>query len=260
MTTSTYQFGDTPVAKNRLELLATVFQPSTAGFLRRAVSEPPRLAVDLGAGPGLSTDLLRQITKAARTVGLDSSPEFVAAARSRFGDTAEFVQHDVSHLPFPVSKADVIYCRFLLTHLQEGTGAVAGWLGQGNVGGLILLEELEFIETASPEFEAYERFVETLLASQGQTLFIGSKVAACCPAGAELVLSEVVRVRVSRRDAASLALMNLLQLRNTKWATKHYGVDRLDDLERGLESFRCSTGDAPIFGLRQHVLQRKRET
>jgi ubiquinone/menaquinone biosynthesis C-methylase UbiE len=253
---SAYQFGDTTVAKERLELLATVFRPSTVSFLRRVITSPPRAAVDLGAGLGFSTELLRQTTKAVRTVGLDSSPQFVAVARSRFG-TSEFIQHDVTQLPLPVATPDVIYCRFLLTHIRGPKEVVAGWIGEVEPGGLILLEELEFIEARSEMFAAYERFVEGLLASQGQTLFVGPTVGACCPSGAELVHTTVTHVPVARKNAASLALMNLSQLCKTEWATRAYGVDGLDQLRRGLESFRHSDGDSPIFGLRQHVLQRQ---
>lgn len=125
-------------------------------------------------------------------------------------------------------------------------------------GGLLVLEELEFIETDAPGFDAYERFVEALLASQDQTLFVGSKLASCRPENAVVHQSDVTRVQVLRQDAAALALMNLSQLRSTEWALEHYSENWLDELARGLKAFHDSDGKPATFGLRQHVLQRIR--
>jgi SAM-dependent methyltransferase len=87
---SPYAFGDTPVARDRLELLGVVFDPPSRAFLARSVPLPPALAADLGCGPGATTRMVHEATGAHRTMGLDRSPEFVAAARERAVDGIDY--------------------------------------------------------------------------------------------------------------------------------------------------------------------------
>ena len=54
-----YLFGDSDIAARRLEVLAEVFAEPTRAFFLEAVPKRPRLAVDLGCGPGYTTHLLR---------------------------------------------------------------------------------------------------------------------------------------------------------------------------------------------------------
>ena len=251
-----YQFGNTVAAGDRLQLLADVFQDSTTSFLQRIVTSPPTLALDLGSGPGLSTALLQKVTGAHSAIGLESSMDFVAAARARFGVPLAFVQHDVTNNPFPTPKADLIYCRFLLTHLQNPHDVVAVWTAPLHRLGLLLMEEVEFIATEDSRFNRYLVFVEELLASQRQRLFVGSELKICQPAGTELVSSHLCAVPVPRRDAATLALMNLAHLRRTEWAQAHYEETWFDDLARELDVFRRAIGEPVVWGLRQHALRK----
>lgn len=67
-------------------------------LLAQVPLEAPRLIVDLGCGPGNSTELLTARYPGAETVGLDSSPDMLVKARERLsqcrfieGDIADFV-------------------------------------------------------------------------------------------------------------------------------------------------------------------------
>ena len=75
-----YTFGDTPLAATRLQLVAQVFEPASRAFLTEAVASPPDTALDLGCGPGASTRLVAEVTRARHTTGLDVSDAFLEIA------------------------------------------------------------------------------------------------------------------------------------------------------------------------------------
>src|ERR1700733_15701929 len=114
-----YTFGDNLRASARLRRLAEMYEPESRELLLRSGINAPRLAVDLGCGPGWSTRLLQDALKPGRTVGLDASPVFVEEARTRHGAGLEFKVHDIVSVPFPIDPPDFMFCRFLLTHLRS---------------------------------------------------------------------------------------------------------------------------------------------
>ena len=58
--------------------------------------DQPRLAYDLGCGPGNSTELLIERFPQARIIGVDSSPDMLAKAR-RSHPKAEFAEADLAN-------------------------------------------------------------------------------------------------------------------------------------------------------------------
>src|SRR5579872_2173660 len=138
-----YTFGDNLRASARLRRLAELYEQESRELLRRSDMDPPRLAVDLGCGPGWSTRLLHDALKPDRTVGLDASPVFVEEARTRQGAGLEFHVHDVVSVPFPIAAPDVLFCRFLLTHLRSLKEVLAAWAGVAAPGGWLVVHETE---------------------------------------------------------------------------------------------------------------------
>lgn len=66
-----------------------------AELLARVPLDAPRHVVDLGCGPGNSTELLAKRYPAARIVGIDTSPAMLAAARARL-PTLAFERGDIA--------------------------------------------------------------------------------------------------------------------------------------------------------------------
>jgi SAM-dependent methyltransferase len=166
---ATYAFRDTGIAADRLALVADAFDPTTWAFLDRDGARGVELAVDLGCGPGQTTRLLAKL-EPQRLVGLDSSRAFVERTRRR---GFEAIEHDVTVNPLPVGRPDLLFCRFLLTHLADPASVVERWTDELRPHGLLLVEEVEAIETADPVFSRYLATVEELLRRRGARLAVG---------------------------------------------------------------------------------------
>ncbi len=209
-----YTYGDTDVAAERLRLLAEVFGPTTRAFLRRAELENPRLALDLGCGPGHTTRLVAETLRPTRTVGLDRSEAFVERAKVGAPSGIEFFRHDVTVVPFPTGDADLIHCRLLLAHLPDPVEVVFRWSCELTIGGLLLLDELEEVSSKEPAVEAYLREVaEPVVARQGASLIAGPLLHAMAdpPTSARLA-DDVVTFSPPAAASARIFSMNLAVL------------------------------------------------
>ena len=106
-----------PLTRERLRLLAQLYDPATEDLLRSFGPSGAPHAIDLGCGPGHTTRLLHRVLAPVRTTGLDSSTRYVTEARATAPVGVHFEMHDVARTPFPVPAADILLCRYLLTAL-----------------------------------------------------------------------------------------------------------------------------------------------
>jgi SAM-dependent methyltransferase len=257
---STYAFGDSRAARERLDLLSRVFDPSSRAFLATATTRPPALAVDLGCGPGNTTVLLHRVTGARRTVGLDLSPAFVEEARARVAAPGvEFLAHDVTATPFPVGPADLLSARLLVAHLADPETAVARWLTQLTPGGRLALEEVEWIRTEEPVLAEYLEVVVALIASRGGDMFAGPVLAAM-PLGQGAVRrqDEVVVHPVPIAQAARMFRLNLGVWGADPWVVARFGAETVARLAAQLDLLCASAApDGITWGLRHLVIERR---
>jgi len=254
-----YAFGDSVLAAERLALVARVFDVPSRTFWRSFAPGVPRLALDLGCGPGHTTRALAQSVDAAQTVGIDSSADFLAKAGGAATPGVRFLRHDVTALPFPLEAADLVVCRFLLSHLREPARVIASWAQLLAPGGRLLVEEVESISTACPVFRRYLGLVAATLEGQGQALYVGPSLdRAGAPGGLERLCSRVTAHRVATVDAARMFGMNLDALARNPIAKQREGEGGLAELARELQSLALSPGEpfANRWGLRQLAFQR----
>ncbi len=235
MSTSRYLFGDSGIAARRLELLARVYRESTRAFLLKAAGDARfGLALDLGCGPGFTTGLIADTIQCGRVVGLDASEGFIRQAEQDASERVSFLVYDVTATPFPPGKADLIFCRLLLTHLKEPNEAVARWAAQLNPGGVLMIEETETIRTEHPVFARYAAIVEAMLAAQSNRLYIGADAALFSPPGVTAIVNETRTVAVRNRDAAGMFAMNLKAWKDGEFVRANYSRKEIGDLERAL--------------------------
>ena len=254
-----YTFRDSDTAARRLRLLAEVYRESTREFFVNSVMQAPELVVDLGCGPGYTTHLLAEATGSRRAVGMDSSAKFVEAARPTSTERVSFVMHDVTAAPFPVGPADLLFCRFLLTHLTDPAGALSVWASQLRPAGLLLVEEVERINTEDLVLSKYLEILTAVLDDQGHRLYIGPTLDALEPdGGLQRKESSVRRVEVPAARAAQMFVMNIVSWREREFVKSNFPADEIDGLARDLARLAAgyNAGSVVEWGLRQMVWER----
>jgi trans-aconitate 2-methyltransferase len=255
-----YAFGDTDIAARRLALLDQVFGPSSRSMLADFGPSPVALAYDLGCGPGHTTAMVAQLSKAARTVGLDSSALHIARAQARAADPVEFAVHDVRALPFPAGPADLIYCRMLLAHLPDPVAVVRSWASQLTEHGVVLADEIEWIRTSHPVLRTHLRLAETLVAVSGARMQAGPLLAGLAAApGLRTSRLRIAEVHVPTALAATLFSMNI-----AAWADRPVQLGlctatELRDLASAMSALTTSPAAGEItWGMHQGAYARSR--
>ncbi len=225
---SSYTFGESVIASRRLRLLAEVFEPTSREFLARSVRFKPEVALDLGCGPGHTTRLVAEVLKPGRTLGVERSEAFLSEARSTSHDGISFIECDVTSAPLPES--DVIFARFLLSHLPQPEKVAAKWRRRLNRGGLLLLEEVEEIRTDEPALRRYLEIVAAMLAHHGNELYVGPRLHTMLEGASSLIS----RLEPTLGEAALMFSMNLATWRDDEFIREAYAGREIDDLEARL--------------------------
>lgn len=247
MTSEIYTFGDSEHASARLRRLAELYEPETRELLHLGSVRAPRLALDLGCGPGWSTRLIKDVLNPSRTVGLDASERYVAEARQNHSSDLEFEVHDVVGVPFPVPAPNVMLCRFLLTHLRSIGQVLRTWASVAAPDALLFVHETESLETDNPKLRRYYDFVARLQQHYGQTLLVGTVLEASFEnSGWRLVESKRRVLEKPARDMASLHVANLRTLRHDKYAARSFDAGELNSLEASLERIACGAEDGGV--------------
>ena len=254
-----YLFRDTDIAARRLKVVAEVFADSTRTFLLDAGPSAPQLALDLGCGPGYTTHLLADVLTCEHTAGLDNSEHFISLAQETGTGKVSFHLHDVTSLPFPVGPADLIYCRFLLTHLVDPCAVIPKWATQLRRKGLMLIQEVEWINTDNAAFTTYLRIVEAMLAHQSNELYAGRLFADVDDAGIlNTRVSRVSTLQVTDRDAATMFFPNMQSWKNHPFVRSNHSAALLQGLEEDLRVLtkEVSSESNIEWGLREVVYER----
>jgi trans-aconitate 2-methyltransferase len=257
--TDRYTFGDNPRAAYRLTLLASVFEPSSTELLARARGVEPSRALDLGCGPGHTTDMLHRALGTAETYGIDVSASLVARARARFAPSCSFMVHDMTEVPFPVPTVDVAYARYVLTHLRDPAAALAACSTVIRPSGLLVLEENCALSSNDPLFARYYEHVERLQRHYGQDPYPGHKLAQFAQKASWTVRSfEPKRLSLDARAMAELHTLNIRTWSHDPFALTAFDETAIGEMTEALDAIAWGDAEAPevtcIMG--QAILQR----
>jgi SAM-dependent methyltransferase len=130
-----------PVARERLALLAQIFDPASHAALERTGVGPGWSCWEVGAGQGtIARWLQARVGATGRVVASDVDPRFMA---SMAGGGLEVLTHDVVRDPPPGEAFDLVHTRLLLCHLPEREAVLDGLVAALRPGGWLVVEDFD---------------------------------------------------------------------------------------------------------------------
>lgn len=149
--------------RERLRILAGVMAPTTGSLLDRLGDLTSKRCLDAGCGGGdVTRELAGRVGPRGHVVGVDLDEAKLAIAREETAGMAniEFraarIGEDEIAGPF-----DVVYSRFLLTHLPDPDAAVSQFHHVLRAGGVIAIEDIDFSGyVAHPYSAAHRKFAD----------------------------------------------------------------------------------------------------
>ena len=107
-------------------------------LLAQVPLERPRLAVDLGCGPGNSTELLVERYPQSDVIGLDSSPDMLRKARERL-PRLTFIEADIATWS-PEPQTDLLFSNAVMQWLPNHTAVLRRLLESLSPGGVLAVQ------------------------------------------------------------------------------------------------------------------------
>jgi SAM-dependent methyltransferase len=151
--------------RERLRLLSEVMGPSTRALLAEVGIAAGSACLDLGCGGGdVTFELARAVGPSGRVIGVDLDEVTVGMARreaeeERLSNVA-FEVRDVVEWE-PDERCDVVYARFLLSHLSNPGALIGAVHRYTRPDGVVIVEDIDFRgHFAEPQCRALQRFVE----------------------------------------------------------------------------------------------------
>jgi trans-aconitate 2-methyltransferase len=107
-------------------------------LLAQVPLQAPRRVIDLGCGPGNSTELLVERFPEAEVIGLDSSPDMLHQARGRLPGV-DFVEADLATWTLPPA-TDLLFANAVIQWVPDHTGVLRRMLGALPAGGVLAVQ------------------------------------------------------------------------------------------------------------------------
>lgn len=170
--------------RERLRILARTLQASTAALFERLGVGAELRCLDAGCGGGdVTCELARRVGPRGRVLGVDVDAAKLELARAEAAtqglSNVEFRRLDLRTQALGAD-FDLIYCRFVLSHLADPGGTVAACYRAVRPGGLLIVEDIDFRGSfAWPERDAFQRYgalYEAVVRRRGGDPHIGARL------------------------------------------------------------------------------------
>lgn len=202
--------------KQRLAVVSRVLWPTTARLLGRAGMRAGMRCLDLGCGGGeMTLALARLVGPGGEATGLDMDKtklELAAEQARELGiANARFREVDVAEWS-ETARYDLVYCRFLLTHLRDPVAILRKMRDAVRPGGVVVIEDIDVAgHVWHPPCPALGRFVSlyrNVVARRGGDADIGPKLYGLArAAGLADVSVDVVQPIFASGEGKQIALL-----------------------------------------------------
>jgi len=226
--------------RERLRILGRVVQPTTRALLERAGVQAGLSCLDVGCGGGDATfELAQMVGPTGRVVGLDMDATKIELARR------EATQRQLEHVAFHVADAaedrggefDVVFSRFVLTHLPDPLATLTHMVRRLRPGGLAIVEDIDFRgHFCHPDNWAFRRYVELYIETvrrRGADANIGPRLPSLLrAAGCDGVAVQVVQPAGLTGEVKLIAAITMENIADAVLAEQlatHAEIDRLVD-------------------------------
>jgi ubiquinone/menaquinone biosynthesis C-methylase UbiE len=219
MTHGSYIIRGGAQGRERLRILARVMRPSTLALLGRVGLCQGMRCLDVGCGGGdVTADLARLVGPEGCLIGVDFDEAKLELARSEAASAGltnvTFEQRDILAGELPVTGFDLVYSRFLLTHLREPRRAVERMRDLLTPGGLLVVEDIDFsghfIHPPSEAFAAYVDLYRRAARLRGADSDIGPRLPGMLQsAGMESVEMQVAQPAGLRGEVKLVAAITM---------------------------------------------------
>ena len=236
--------------RERLRILGRVMRPSSLSLFERLGLTDGLACLDVGCGGGDATlELARRVAPRGSVVGVDIDETKLQIARAEAAQqgvrNVEFQLSDIREADVP-ALFDVVYARFLLTHLSDPAGAVRRLYRHLRPGGRIGVEDIDFSGYfAYPESKAFRRYCELYCATvvrRGGDPNIGPRLPELLKQGGfEAVGISAVQPIAMEGEVKLLGPLTMENIAGAVLADGLASQSEIDDLVRELYEFAANT-------------------
>jgi SAM-dependent methyltransferase len=201
----------------RLSVLRQAMDETTGQLLDHLAIPRGARVLDVGCGAGEVTyDLARRVGPGGTAVGLDIDAQAIAIARAQAPANAEFHVGDLATAA-KLAPFDLIYGRFLLSHLADPAGALAIFREALKPGGRLAVEDVDFAAhicwPPRPAFDRYLAWYQAAALARGADPAIGQKLPGLLrAAGFEAIDVRVTQPAALEGPAKAMAALTLAAL------------------------------------------------
>jgi len=240
-----YAIGGGRQGKERLKLLAAVMLPTTSRLLGDVGLRTGMNCLDVACGGGdVTLYLARQVGPHGKVIGTDADAEIIALARQDAAagkvDNVEFRVADAQECA-GAGQQDLVYARFILTHLSAPARCVDAMVEASRRGGIVVVEDIDFSGSfCHPHCAAYQRYTDLyrqVVKRRGGDPNIGPKVPGMLRrAGLQSVQINVVQPAHIDGDGKFVAAITMTRIAEAVVAEGLAGEDEIGSVIAGLNA------------------------